>query len=121
MYRPLLALRYDTFDFAQESPQAYALCYRCHQRESILNNRSFPEHEKHIVEENTPCSICHDSHGVYSGQGNTRNNSHLINFDRSVVFPNGDGRLEFIDGGTFRGARYLNCHQEEHNPAEYPD
>ena len=114
IYPPLLARRYDTTDFSVESTSAYDLCYRCHQRSSILGNRSFKEHEKHIVEERTPCSVCHDPHGIYSGQGTARNNSNLINFDRAVVFPNSLGRLEFIDTGTFRGTCNLHCHGEDH-------
>lgn len=118
-FRPLLAQRYDTADFTIESPGAYALCYRCHQRDSILRNDSFPGHSRHVVEQSTPCSVCHDSHGISSAQGDTQKNSHLMNFDRSVVFANAAGRLEFNDVGLFHGECYLSCHGEDHNPERY--
>ena len=75
---------------------------------------------KHIVDEKTPCSVCHDPHGISYTQGTTTNNTNLINFDISVVLadPN-TGRLEFEDLGTFRGQCYLECHGEKHSPKEY--
>ena len=119
-YPHLLAYRYETDDDTAEYISTYELCYRCHDRESILDNESFKEHEKHIVEEKTPCSVCHDPHGVSFSQGNSTNNSNLINFDTSIVFPDpGTGRLEFEDLGAFRGQCYLNCHDKEHSPKEY--
>src|SRR5690606_19349876 len=40
-YEPLLKARYETADFISESAQAYALCYSCHDRSSILSNESY--------------------------------------------------------------------------------
>jgi len=116
----LLAFRYETEDETEESVLAYELCYQCHDRESILNDRSFEKHKKHIVDEKTPCSACHDPHGISYSQGTATNNSHLINFDTTIVFPDPDtGRLEFEDQGTFRGQCYLQCHGEVHSPEGY--
>ena len=115
---PLLIARYDTADYTNESAQAYALCYRCHDRNSILGDNSFKEHKMHIVDERSPCSSCHDSHGIASSQGNTTNNSHLINFDTSIVFPR-RGVIEFRDTGTYRGSCTLVCHGERHNRERY--
>ncbi len=115
----LLAYQYETEDYTSESRSAYELCYRCHDRESILGDKSFEEHKKHIVGEDTPCSVCHDPHGISYSQGTDSGNSNLINFDRTVVFPDSDGRLEFEDLGTFRGQCYLTCHGEEHDPEDY--
>jgi len=89
----LLAYRYETDDDTEESPAAYELCYRCHDRESILNDESFDKHKKHIKNEKTPCSVCHDPHGISFSQGNSVNNSNLINFDTSVVFPERPGAV----------------------------
>ncbi|MBI4584467.1 MAG: hypothetical protein HY717_10640 [Planctomycetes bacterium] len=119
VFDPLLAQRYDMADNSIESPAAYALCYRCHQRDSILGDRSFKDHKKHIVGARAPCSVCHDPHGISSAQGTSQKNSHLVNFDRAVVFPNSSGRLEFNDLGTFHGRCYLRCHGKDHKPAEY--
>jgi cytochrome c553 len=119
---PLLVRQYETLDYTPESAQAYALCYHCHYREGpdgILSDRSFP-HELHVVDERTPCSVCHDSHGVSSLQGTMTNNAHLINFDASVVFPDPvTGRLEYRTTGQFQGECFLSCHGANHSPASY--
>ncbi len=121
---PLLKARYETLDFTPESSGAYALCYECHYRDGadgILQDVSFP-HRKHVVEENTPCSVCHDAHGISSVQGSLMANSHLINFDTSVVFPHPtNGQLEFRDMGTFAGSCTLTCHGRVHDDELYPD
>lgn len=118
--RPLLTARYETADFTPESTAAYALCYRCHDRGNILSDRSFPQHRKHIDELRTPCSACHDAHGIASVQGNATNNTHLVNFDTGIVRPDTTGRLEFRDLGRFRGECNLSCHGTNHSPASYP-
>ena len=116
----LLIARYDTDDYTTESASAYALCYRCHDRNSILGDESFPEHRTHIVEEDTPCSACHTGHGIASSQGTATGNSHLINFDTAIVFPDAvTGRLEFRDTGRFRGECTLRCHGTSHTAEEY--
>lgn len=117
----LLVARYSTTDNTSESAANYALCYRCHDRASILSDESFSQHRKHIVEDRTPCSVCHDSHGISSSSGTVTENSNLVNFRTDVVFPlQGTGRLEFRDTGVFRGECYLQCHGENHAPARYP-
>ncbi|MHC5094552.1 MAG: cytochrome c3 family protein [Planctomycetota bacterium] len=118
-YAPLLANNYTTRDFTSESAYAYALCYDCHSRNSILADESFPLHSKHLGDQ-IPCSACHDAHGISSGQGSSTNNSHLINFDRVIVAPDSaSGRLEFEDLGRFSGRCYLQCHSVGHSPREY--
>ncbi len=123
IWRFLLEREYRTADFTSESYQAYALCYKCHDRTTLLggNQTNFKDHRKHIKGEDTPCSACHDPHGISSTQGNSTNNSHLINFDIGIVQPDPDtGRLEFIDLGSGRGECYLDCHGKKHSPEEYP-
>ncbi|UCD27559.1 MAG: hypothetical protein JSV03_10620 [Planctomycetota bacterium] len=117
IYAPLLIDNYSTNDFTTESPRAYALCYRCHDRQSILNDESFPIHNRHIVRGRAPCSACHDAHGISRTQGNSRNNSSLINFDLSIVRPVSSGtgsRIVFEDLGSRRGQCSLNCHGVVH-------
>jgi predicted CXXCH cytochrome family protein len=116
----LLEANYSTNDFTSESTFSYALCYNCHDRNSIIGDASFSEHSKHIVENNTPCSACHDPHGISSTQGNPINNSHLINFDVTIVFPSDQGALRFDDLGTFSGSCSLKCHGRNHNAELYP-
>ncbi len=98
----------------------YALCFKCHSEASILNDESFADHKRHIDRENSSCLVCHDPHGVSASQGNSTNNSHLINFDTSIVIPNKDGLLYYEDQGVFAGACYLKCHNNNHNPRDYP-
>lgn len=119
-YEFLLELNYVTVDNSPESSSNYALCYKCHSRSSILSDQSFSDHYKHIVEENTPCAVCHDPHGISATQGDSVNNSHLINFDVTVVLPDNQGRLRFEDEGRFQGRCYLRCHNRNHNPLSYP-
>ena len=118
-YPGLLAYRYETSDYTQESTYSYELCYRCHSRNSILNDESFPEHKKHLSEQ-VPCSACHDAHGISTAQGTTLNNSHLMNFDTTIARSDTTtGRLEFEDTGVFHGRCFLECHNKRHSPEEY--
>lgn len=122
IYEPLLIANYATRDFTVESPQAYALCYRCHDRQSILGDESFPFHNVHVVGSRTPCSACHDAHGISRTQGNASLHSHLINFDLSIVRPASAGlgaRIEFVDRGVNRGSCTLTCHGVTHVNFEY--
>ncbi len=119
IYAPLLERQYVTTDNTSESPTVYALCYKCHSRTSILANATFREHNKHIVGERSPCNVCHDPHGISSTQGNSTNNSRLINFDTTVVTPSSSGALRFESLGTNRGRCYLTCHGTNHNPESY--
>jgi len=118
-FDPILARNYVTIDNSQESAGNYALCYSCHSRQSILRDDSFGEHSKHISGERAPCNVCHDPHGVSDTQGTATNNTHLINFDTSVVRPRGNGDLRFVDQGSLRGTCYLVCHGKDHNNLNY--
>jgi len=124
--RGLLALEYDTADGTAESATSYALCYKCHQRSTLLanpamtSNQPFPLHRSHVVNDKASCSICHDSHGISSGQGTARNNQHLVNFDTSIVRPDtATGRLEYDATAPRSGTCYLTCHGVAHSPLSY--
>ena len=118
--RPVLVARYDTADNTPESATAYALCYTCHDRASILGDQSFPHHNRHVATARTPCSVCHDPHGIASGQGTSTRNAHLINFDTSVVQPDPVTRkLEYTSQGPGRGSCTLSCHGVAHSPKAY--
>jgi predicted CXXCH cytochrome family protein len=111
-YAPILERRLELTDNQTESPNAYALCYKCHSRASLLGDQSFKFHNKHVAGAKTACTTCHDSHGVTKA-------SHLINFNTLYVTKSSSGRLEFIDNGTYRGTCYLSCHGKDHNPLSY--
>ena len=117
---PLLERQYVVTDNTSESATNYALCYKCHNRTSILGNASFTDHNKHIVGARTPCNICHDPHGVSATQGTTINNSKLINFDTSVVTRvSASIPIRFESTGANSGRCYLMCHGKSHNPESY--
>lgn len=119
-HRGLLVANYEMEDERPESEYAYALCYKCHSRASILGNESFPWHALHIAgnpaanRPGTTCFTCHDAHGstVYAN---------LIRFNEEIVRPAADGKLEFKSQGvaTRHGSCTLTCHGVEHNPKAY--
>jgi hypothetical protein len=132
-YAPLLRKRYETAVGTQESDQNYGLCYRCHDRFSILSDATFRRtigggHSGHLqaaAGRAIPCSVCHDPHGVKDLPG-TGSHSHLINFDVSMVKPAGGNPYPlFTDTGSRSGACTLICHfpdstTKEHLNAVYP-
>jgi len=124
-FEPILERNYETQDPTSESPSAYDMCYKCHDRSSILTNESFPRHSFHIngggmmggmggmSNLQTPCNVCHDPHGSEQPK--------LINFDRSVVSQSNSGRLEHFSNSTGSGSGgcYLSCHGQNHDPCTY--
>lgn len=112
-YEFLLERRYEVMDHSPWSTARYALCFKCHNPNTLMdeNVSTFPEHDTHVREENTSCAVCHDPHG-------SPNNVGLINFDTNAVFPNAGGQLRFEVIGD-RGYCYLNCHGEDHSPEDY--
>lgn len=120
-YAPLLERNYDTTDFSVEAYQTYALCYKCHNRDFLINDRTgtFPQ-RKHVVDGRAPCAACHDAHG-------SRQNVGLINFmfqdltGRTVASASQvQHRLEFVSLGRVRGQCFLSCHGRNHEGDRYP-
>ncbi len=111
MYRPILRERYDTIDNTLEGPDVYALCYRCHSRDSILSDASFNRHRLHIVDQRTPCSVCHDPHGI-PDDGTTGSHLHLINFDTRIVTPAPGCTVPFYNSNQITCT--LVCHNHSH-------
>lgn len=90
----------------------YALCDKCHDvANSVMRDRSFKEHSKHVQGEGAACSTCHDAHASSAPM--------LVNFDRSVVAPNQQGILQFTRTGIGHGTCSLRCHGENHNNESY--
>ena len=134
-FAPILKERYETIDGTGESYENYALCYRCHERASILADQSFRTrtfrttpsgggHSGHLAA-GAPCSACHDPHGV-PASGNeafrpTGDHTHLINFDTRIVAPLPDGLPpSFKDNGSRSGSCTLVCHGVTHTALSYP-
>jgi predicted CXXCH cytochrome family protein len=101
-YQGMLS-EYYTTDSGPESLRSYELCYKCHNRNSILNDDSFKSHKRHVVYGNVPCFACHDSHG-------SRDYEHLIKFDQRVVLPNSLGQLSYMKLVPGKPRCFLNCH-----------
>jgi predicted CXXCH cytochrome family protein len=131
-FPPILKERYETGDNTPESFDSYALCYRCHDRSSILGDRSFQTkgarttasgggHSGHLAA-GAPCSACHDPHGVPElGLAQTGSHTHLINFDLAIVLGrSAGGTPTFHDTGTFSGSCNLVCHGLDHDNLSYP-
>lgn len=118
-YEYLLSGNYNTDINADESPLAYQFCYSCHDRNSLLDNESFPLHKEHIVGDpikgipGTSCYTCHASHG-------SKDNSFLIKFNREAVSGSGlTNQITYQSYGRNRGLCYLTCHGQSHDPARY--
>ena len=109
-------------DNTTENIASYALCYKCHSRESILADDSFKAanglgqdrgHRFHIVDQKASCATCHDPHGV-------QQQARLINFNRDAVTASSNGRLEFVSAGSSSGNCSLSCHGKDHAATSYP-
>ncbi len=119
-YRHILERNLITADKTIESPDAYALCYKCHERLKLLSDQStFKLHKSHVVDDRTPCTACHAWHGVSLMQGNEINNAHLINFDVSIASPSRTGQLRYTSAGSGHGNCSLTCHGTDHNNSSY--
>lgn len=112
IYAPILERNLTVIDNQAESPFAYALCYKCHSRDSILSNQSFKFHSTHVVNDQAACTTCHDSHGV-------ANSEHLMNFNTTYVKPSSNGRLEYNSTGYLQGNCSLTCHGKDHQQTPY--
>lgn len=146
-YAAILAANYIKQD-GPETSNEYALCYKCHDRNSILRDQSFPCHNLHIVKVGASCFDCHDAHG-------STTNAHLIHFNPDEVFappavpsagqsslnlqagqaalrysalpligetPLSRGGIElgrYVDLGNGHGECFLTCHGKVHNPLSY--
>jgi predicted CXXCH cytochrome family protein len=117
----LLERGYSTVDPGVESAAAYALCYKCHDRDTLFrrgpDGSRFPLHRSHVVDRGAACSTCHDAHGISSDAGNTRENAHLVSFNLSVVSALDGARPTYVSEGPASGSCALSCHSTtRHDP-----
>jgi predicted CXXCH cytochrome family protein len=124
-YPPILRARYEMEAGTEESLENYALCYKCHDRTSILRDDSFRTdfsgrggHSGHLAS-GASCSVCHSPHGVID-DGVSGSHTHLINFDtRAVSALSGNTVPFFTDNGSFSGSCTLVCHGKIHDNLSY--
>lgn len=112
IYSPILERNLNVTDHQLESPASYALCYKCHDRNKVLSNQSFSLHQSHVVNDQTACTTCHDSHGV-------ANAPRLVNFNTTYVTPGSLGTISYQSTGNFKGVCTLSCHGVDHKNARY--
>jgi predicted CXXCH cytochrome family protein len=122
IYVPLLERQLVLEDYSPESTASYALCYKCHSRDSILSDQSFRAfnslgqdrgHRFHVVDQKTACTTCHDSHGVATAK-------HLINFNNNYVTPSASFPVvQYTSAGNFSGNCTLTCHGFDHSGSSY--
>lgn len=87
----------------------YALCAKCHNLTIILSNSSFTEHSRHI-NDGISCSVCHTAHGM-GAQSATISGERIVNFDASVVAPNGNAPITY---NRATNTCTLTCHGHSH-------
>jgi predicted CXXCH cytochrome family protein len=120
-YPKLLERNYTVQDRTVESRASYALCYKCHDRDTLLQPAApgkpttyFPQHALHVGPRvNASCATCHDSHGVSAQAGSPQENAHLVNFDTDVVKPL-RGIRRYLSQGVGTGSCNLTCHGRDH-------
>ena len=120
IYPQILKSNYNRSADSPESVMAYALCYSCHDRNSILSDQTFIYHKLHVAQQAISCVACHDSHGVSSSQAGPQSGTHLINFNTGKGFAQeADGLLRYEDTGENHGKCYLTCHGKKHSGLSY--
>ncbi|MGB8930963.1 MAG: cytochrome c3 family protein [Anaeromyxobacteraceae bacterium] len=122
IYPHLLERNYSTNDPTPETPSAYALCYKCHDRETLLSESpspidgtGFPGHRSHVAGQSASCATCHDGHGVSMDAGSARENAHLISFNTAAVSANSAGRAVYTSTSPRHGSCNLTCHGVPHD------
>ncbi|MCG6887703.1 MAG: hypothetical protein LJE74_10880 [Proteobacteria bacterium] len=118
-FAPILASQYQTEDPVIESFNSYALCYGCHDRNTLLQPGSGFPHDTHVVTDQASCAVCHDAHG-------SRSNTFLVDFmtrtlaGADVVTPSlVGGTIQFVPTSPGHGSCSLSCHGHEHDLSTY--
>ena len=111
-YAPILERQLLLTDFTPYNADNFALCFKCHDPSVVVSAQvsSWQYHLKHIVNDATACTTCHDSHGSTL--------SHLINFNTDYVTASSNGRLEYVNLPAQRNCS-LTCHGYDHKATPY--
>ncbi len=87
----------------------YALCGKCHDLSLVLSGSGF-NHQRHVGEIGASCSVCHTAHGM-DAQSPGISGERLVNFDASVVAPNGASPISYSQATK---SCTLVCHGKSH-------
>ena len=96
-----------TPDLGAQGP--YAMCAKCHDLTIVASASSWMYHSQHIAD-GFSCSVCHTAHGIGVANGSVTG-ERLINFDVSVVAPNGTAPITYNRGSN---TCTLTCHNHAH-------
>jgi predicted CXXCH cytochrome family protein len=112
IYPPLLERQLLLTDFTPYNSASFDLCFKCHSSSVVVSQQttSWQYHQKHIVDDITACTTCHDSHGSTQPS--------LINFNTAYVQPY-NGVLQFNSTGGNHGNCTLTCHGKDHVNTAY--
>jgi hypothetical protein len=89
----------------------FAMCAKCHDLTQIFANTSFTQHNRHSYQLGFSCSVCHAAHGM-GASSPTISGERLVNFDASVVGPNGAAPISYNRSSN---TCTLMCHSVAHN------
>jgi len=118
IYPQILKYNYDRTSAYVNSYSAYELCYQCHdQSQTITNHNLLSITGTHGTL--TSCNTCHDPHGISAAQGNSTNNSFLLNFNMNAVSNNTNGQLNWTKSTPGHGSCNLSCHSHNHVNSTY--
>ncbi len=107
-YPQILKYNYERINW-DPSYTAYEICFQCHNQSAVI---SLHRQIKFSHARKASCNVCHDPHGV-------TDRPYLLNWNISVVTPNSNGDLYYVDLGIGHGICYMRCHNRDHVESTY--
>lgn len=107
-YPQILKYNYERINW-DPSYTAYEVCFQCHEQSAVI---TLHRQIKNSHARKASCNVCHDPHGV-------TDSPYLLNWDLSIVTPNSNGDLYFVDLGPGHGICYMRCHNRDHVESTY--
>ncbi len=118
----MLTGTYVVADYNAYNVNDYALCWNCHSASTIVTGTNAFEdlHDKHVRGEDTPCIMCHNTHGAYdNGEPGMIDFSYGLDNGYDITLGSGRDRSgAFVIIGT-GGFCYVDCHGKNHKPKSY--